>query len=101
MQPVVQKLLVESISEVLGKIKAGTCEMTDTEAMELVSIFSHEPMSKEEASLYLNLSPSRFNALMKEGKIPQGRKRRGWNELCWYKDELDPKIRKHKIPLTR
>jgi len=25
---------------------------------------------------------------MDEGKIPKGRKRRGWKELRWYKDEL-------------
>jgi hypothetical protein len=31
---------------------------------------------------------------VREGKIPKGRKRKGFKELVWYKDELDTAIRK-------
>jgi predicted DNA-binding transcriptional regulator AlpA len=36
----------------------------------------------------LGISRSKFDALIKEGKLPKGRKRRGFKELIWYKDEL-------------
>jgi hypothetical protein len=46
-------------------------------------------LSKEDASKYLNISYSKFCKLVDAGKLPKGRKRTGWKELCWYADELD------------
>jgi predicted DNA-binding transcriptional regulator AlpA len=46
-------------------------------------------MSKEQACNYLNLSRSRFDDLVRERKIPRGKKRVGFKELYWYQDELD------------
>jgi hypothetical protein len=46
-------------------------------------------MSRETASIYLNISYNKFGVYVEEGKLPKGRKRSGWKELAWYKDELD------------
>jgi len=50
-------------------------------------------LSKDEACSYLNLSRSRFDDLVREGKIPKGKKRQGFKELIWYKDELTEVLR--------
>lgn len=82
------------LREAADKIDAGTCELSESEAMEIMSVLSHQAMSKEDACIYLNLSRSRFDDLVREGKIPKGRKRRGFKELVFYKDELDFCIRR-------
>lgn len=84
-----KKLVVKLLRETAEKIEAGTCDMTEDEAMELMEVLSHQAMSKEDACIYLNLGRSRFDDLVRDRKIPKGKKRRGHKELDWYKDELD------------
>jgi predicted DNA-binding transcriptional regulator AlpA len=57
--------------------------------MDILSVVAHEAMSKEQACNYLNLSRSRFDDLVREEKLPKGKKRVGFKELVYYKDELD------------
>ena len=83
-----KSLIIKMLRETADKIEAGTCEMSDTEAMDIMSILSHQAMSKEDACIYLNISRSKFDELVREGKLPKGRKRRGFKELVYYKDEL-------------
>ena len=84
-----KRLVAKLMREVADRIDSDTCEMTDDEAMELMSVLSHQAMSKEDACIYLNLSRSQFDNLIREDKIPKGKKRRGFKELVFYKDELD------------
>ena len=81
--------IVTLLRETADKIDAGTCEMSDAEAMEILAVLSHEALSKESACMYLNLSRSRFDDLVRLGKLPKGKKRTGFKELVWYKDELN------------
>lgn len=83
------KLIVRYLRELADKIEGGNCELSDTEAMDIMNVISHQSMSKEDACIYLNMSRSRFDDLVREGKLPRGRKRRGFKELTWWKDELD------------
>lgn len=84
-----KKLVVKYLREVADKIDCGTSEISATEAMDILKVIAHEPMSKEQACNYLNLSRSRFDDLVREGRIPKGRKRVGLKELSWWKDELE------------
>ena len=81
--------IVTLLRETADKIDTGTCEMSDAEAMEIMAVLSHETLSKESACMYLNLSRSRFDDLVRLGKLPKGKKRTGFKELVWYKDELN------------
>lgn len=83
-----KKLVIKLLRETADKIDAGTCEISESEAMDIMSVLSHQVMSKEDACIYLNISRSRFDDLVREGKLPKGRKRRGFKELVFYKDEL-------------
>ena len=94
MNKTLSKIVTKLLRETADKIDGGTCELSEEEAMSIVSALTHEAMSKESACAYMNLSRSRFDDLVREGKIPKGRKRKGFKELVWYKDELDTVIRK-------
>ena len=83
-----KKLVVKMLKDTADKIDSGTCELSESEAMDIMSVLSHQAMSKEDACLYLNISRSKFDALIREGKLPKGRKRKGFKELVWFKDEL-------------
>ena len=89
-----KKIVSKYLREAADKIDAGSCELTESEAMDILSVISHQAMSKEEACIYLNIKRSRFDDLVKEGKLPKGKKVRGYKELRFYKDELDWYIRK-------
>jgi hypothetical protein len=88
-----KKAVVKLLKETADKIDSGNCELNEEQAMDIMSVLGHEVLSKDEAYSYLNLSRSRFDDLIREGVIPKGRKRRGFKELIWYKDELKTVVR--------
>ena len=47
-----------------------------------------EEMNKTEAADYIGVSRATFDLHVSLGNIPKGRKRTGFKELVWYKDEL-------------
>ena len=79
----------DAIIEVGKKVKAGTSELTSDEAMQILSLCVREPMCREEVCDYLNVNNTKFYELITLGHIPKGKKRRGFKELVWYKDEVD------------
>lgn len=89
MQEGIKKLIVKLLSETIDKINNGTCELSDEEAGDIMSVLSHQAMSKEDACVYLNCSRATFDNNVRLGILPKGRKRRGFKELVWYKDELN------------
>ena len=92
----IKKLLSNELRKVADKIDADTCEMSVDEAMEIVNMLTHEPLSKEESCKFLNVSRATFDLHVGLGNIPKGRKRTGFKELVWYKDELQNCIERLK-----
>lgn len=84
-----RKLVVHYLRKVADEMDADTSEVTESQAIDILRIIAHEAMSKEQACNYLNLSRSRFDDLVREKKIPKGKKRVGFKEKVWWKDELD------------
>lgn len=84
-----KKLVSKYLRELADKIDTGTSEITESEAVDILKVVAHQAMSKEQACQYLNLSRARFDDLVREKRIPRGKKRVGFKELVWYKDELD------------
>ena len=91
-----KSLVTKYMREVADRIDAGTSDVTESQAIDILRIVAHERMSKEQACVYLNLSRSRFDDLVREKKLPKGRKQVGFKEICWYRDELDTAVRKLK-----
>ena len=83
-----KKMIAKLLREVADKIDAGTCELSEDEALGIMSAVAHKVLSKDQACAFLNIRRSRFDDLVRIGRIPKGRKRRGFKELIWYEDEL-------------
>jgi predicted DNA-binding transcriptional regulator AlpA len=88
------RIVLKELRKVADKIESGNCELTEEEAIDILKVVANEAMSKDQACSYLNLSRSRFDDLVREGKLPKGKKRRGFKELVWYKADLSLSIRK-------
>ena len=83
-----KKLINEQLDLLKARINSDSCEVDVNTAMQIMSVIAHEPLSKAEAYQELGISRSKFDSLVREGQLPQGRKRLGFNELVWYKDEI-------------
>ena len=115
-----KRMIAKLLREIADKIDAGTTEISEYEAIDILKVIAHRPLSKEQACRFLNLSRSRFDDLkrffekekyanliswaiwddndiedlsmfddlVRQGRIPRGRKRKGFKELIWYEDEL-------------
>lgn len=84
-----KKQIIKYLKEAIARIESDDCELCDEEAMDILKVIAHRSLSKEQACNYLNLSRSRFDDLVRERKIPRGKKVTGYKELRWYQDELD------------
>ena len=90
------KTVARMLRETADKIDGGNTDLSESEAMDIMSTLCHHVMSKETACRYLNLSKPRFDALIRERKLPVGRKRVGLKEKVWFRDELDEAVKKLK-----
>lgn len=91
-----KKTFIKLLEKTLDDYKADNTYLSETEMIDIMSMLCHQALSKESACKYLNISRSRFDDLVREGKLPRGIKRTGFKELVFYKDELDKAIRKIK-----
>ena len=83
------------IKQIYQKVKNDECEMSRERQYEILKDFIHEPMSKVQAYRYLNLRRDQFDYKLRTHQLPPGRKREGFNEQVWYRDELD-EYKNHK-----
>ena len=88
MDTIMARKISKLFRETANKIDAGNCEVDSEQAVKIMSIIAHEPLSKAQACDYLNMSRSKFDELINIGKLPKGRKKKGYSNLIWYKDEL-------------
>ena len=89
MLQVIKKLLLKTIED----IDAGNSNVDEEELVQIAKAIKaitrkDIPMSKYQAYTYLNISRAKFDNLVREGKIPKGRKVAGFKELRWYKKDL-------------
>lgn len=85
---VIKKTVSKLLRQIADKIDGGNCEIDEEQALHIMSTIAHEPISKDAACSYLNISRSKFDSLVADGKLPEGKKRRGFKEKIWFKDEL-------------
>ena len=89
MKNIIAKLISKMLRSIADKIDAGNCEIDEEQAVQIMSTIGHEAISKDSACSYLNISRSKFDSLVADGKLPSGKKRKGFKELVFYKDELN------------
>lgn len=89
-------LIAKLMRETADKIENNDCVIADDSAMDIIKMFSHIPLSKEQACAELHLQRSRFDELVRLGILPKGRKIQGITNLIWYEDELRIAISDYK-----
>lgn len=88
------KIIKDELLKIVDNIDAGNSNISEEEGVMLINTlksFTEKdiPMSKYQAFNYLHISRATFDNLVREGKIPQGKKQQGFNELQWFKKDLD------------
>ena len=83
-----EKIVAKLMRQYADAIDAGNSHLNAEQATNILSAIAHIEMTKEEVCDYLNLSRSRFDDLVREGKLPRGKKVKHKNNLVWYKDEV-------------
>lgn len=87
-----KELLSKLLRDTADKIDSGSCELTDSEIINSLDVLSqydnNQWMNKDQACDYLKMSRSTFDANIRCGLIPKGKKIKGWKEKVWTKSQL-------------
>ena len=91
-------IIKNQLLKIISDIDTGNCNLSLDEEIEVINFINKLSnkecrMSKYEAYYYLNISRAKFDNLVKEGKLPKGKKQQGFKELSWTKGDLDKYIR--------
>lgn len=90
----IKTFLVNSLRSLADNLEVGNSEVDEEQALQIIKLVAHRPLSKEQAAIHLNMSTKKFDTLIREGYLPKGRKRLGWKEKAWYEDEIDRAFRR-------
>lgn len=78
--------------QLIKDIDSGNTNISESEEQEIIDLIqrmSSKELSKLESADYIGVSRATFDNYIKNGWIPQGKKRRGCNLLFWNKYDLD------------
>lgn len=95
-------IIKNQLLKIISDIDTGNCNLSLDEEIEVINFINKLSnkecrMSKYEAYSYLNISRAKFDNLVKEGKLPKGKKQQGFKELSWTKGDLDKYIKQLNI----
>lgn len=94
MLSVIRELLLKIVDD----IDTGNSNLSDEESLEVIKSLrkytrKDTPLSKYQAYTYLNMSRAKFDNMVRDGKLPKGKKVAGFKELIWYKRDLNKYIK--------
>ena len=89
------------LQNIIKNIDAGNSNISESDAFEIIKIIrtytdKTQRLSKYQACQYLNISRATFDNMVREGKIPRGKKIAGFKELSWEVKDLDNIIKSSK-----
>lgn len=87
------------LKDIIDNIDSGNSNITEEEQRNIIEILSNiqeNRISKYQACQYLNISRAKFDNLVKDGKLPEGRHQAGFKEKYWKKSEILKYITKDK-----
>ena len=86
------RLIRNLLEQIVNDIDSGNSNISQDDQQEVLSLiqkFTSKELSKLEAADYIGVSRATFDNYIRNGQIPQGRKRKGFKELSWNKTDLD------------
>ena len=96
MKPTLTNIVAKLLRRVADDLDSGNSKISDSEAADIMETVCHREISKAQACNSLNTGRSNFDSLIREGKMPKGKKVVGFKELRWYKDEIDACLKELK-----
>ena len=84
----IRKAVAKYLRELADKFDAGNTNISEEQSIQLLSLLANEELSKDQACSFLNIQRSKFDKLVREKRLPKGRKVRGFKELRWNKNDL-------------
>lgn len=87
------RVLKKQLLKIVDDIDVGNSEISDEDAIQIAEFLkkfnSRDKMiSKYQAFTYLNISRAQFDNLVREGRLPKGKKIEGFKELQWSLKEI-------------
>lgn len=84
----------------LADLDAGNCNISNEKCFELIESYKDILQNKKEeeedsilskyaAARRLNISRATFDNYVSQGKLPKGKKKQGFKELIWFKEDID------------
>lgn len=95
------KIIRSLLVNIIDRIDTGNTNITEEEGLEVINYLNKfnnkdEGISKYSACQYLDISRAKFDNLVKEGKLPEGKHIQGFKEKRWYRKDLDDYVRRIK-----
>ena len=87
----------------MDNIDAGNTNLSESEMNEVIDTLrkynqQDNMISKYQAYTYLNISRATFDRLVKDGKLPKGKKVAGFKELMWSERAIKNSVNKDLLP---
>jgi predicted DNA-binding transcriptional regulator AlpA len=95
------RVLKKQLLKIVDDIDVGNSEISDEDAIQIADFLKRfnsrdKMISKYQAFTYLNISRAQFDNLVREGRLPKGKKIEGFKELQWSLKEIkDAKRRRN------
>lgn len=86
------KILRNLLQQIIDDIDSGNSNISENEQLEAIKFIqkiNSKELSKIEAAEYIGVSRATFDNYVRKGLIPLGKKRQGFKEKSWNKQELD------------
>lgn len=92
------KELRSVLLSLIDDIDAGNTNISEEAEIKIIDTIREltrkdMPMSKYQAYTFLNISRATFDNLVREGKLPKGKKVAGFKELMWFEKDLKDAIK--------
>lgn len=86
-------IIRKHLSQIIDDIDSGNTNLTEEEELELIGFLRKfnsrdKYISKYQAYTYLNIRRAQFDNLVRDGKLPKGKKVEGFKELQWSLKEI-------------
>lgn len=85
-------ILRNLLQQILDDIDTGNSNITEDQQIEIIDLIQKcnaKELSKVESANYIGVCRATFDNYVNKGLIPKGKKRQGFNELSWNKQDLD------------
>ena len=91
------KLIRTLLQQIINDIDSGNSNINKDQQLEVIDMiqkFNSKELSKIESANYIGAT---FDNYITRGLIPKGKKRSGFNELSWNKQDLDKFLKCKKL----